>query len=408
MRLAAISMTAVLLSGCSWMGSGHAPGKAYQYNQGAYATSQAGHLGSQGSQNRCVIFSPVQPIPKGCHPSQVVMSGGASGNQAYNMGQATYATGGYGSHVSNAQHVQHQAGAQPRIRKPRLRGTMTFGTERSVAGTLVNPDAATFLYDPALYAEGFIDNSDPSQLVTTTYTSQVEGINAPDLSFQDIHQSPLALKGGVEYIMNPKFTVFANAGFTHATGANDASATVVATLLRNDSTQRLDPDTGAAIGAPVPNTRFIPNQNVANFTADFSDHRQYDLEVGARRYFDPIYKGQDVRTLTPFVGASVGLARVNEITFKTDQNQVFLEEAFENSNFTYYDVPTAGGVNTLYEADWLVNGALTAGMEYQLTPRTALAFETGLKAYQNRDFVSGASGDMNVVVPLTLRGSYNF
>ncbi len=407
MRLAAISMTAVLLSGCSWMGSGNAPGKAYHYNSGAYAGTNPGHIGARGGQNPCVIFSPVQPVPTGCHPSQVTLAGSQAGNQAYNMGQSSYATGGFGSHADSAYQVSSQSAPAPRIRKPKLRGTLSFGTERSVAGTLVNPDASTLFYDPSLYNEGFIDATDPTQLVTTTYTSAVEGVNAPDLSFQDIHQSPLSLKGGVEYIVNPKFTVFANAGFTHATGANDASATVIGTLLKETSTQMLDP-TGAPTGTPVVNTEFIPNQPVANFVADFSDHRQYDLEVGARKYFNPVYKGQDVRTLTPFVGASLGISRVNDITFKTEQNQLFLENAFEDNVYNYYDIPTTGGVNTLYEADWLVNGALTAGMEYQLTPRTALAFETGLKAYQNRDFVSGTSGDMNVVVPLTLRGSYNF
>lgn len=390
------------------MGGATAPGNTYQYNQGAYAGSTPGHMGAYGGQNPCVIFSPIQPVPTGCHPSQVTLSGTQSANQPYNMGQSSYATGGYGSHANSAHQVQNNLGGAPRTRKPKLRGTLSLGTERSVAGNLVTPDASSFLYDPTPFNEGFTDKSDPTQLVNTLYTSQVEGISSPALSFQDVHQSPVSVKGGVEYILSPKFTVFGNAGYTHATGANDASATVVATLLKTETTQQLDPDTGANIGGPVSNTLFIPNQNVANFQADFSEHRQYDLEVGGRRYFDPIYQDQGVRTLTPFVGASVGVSRVNEVTFKTDQNQVFLQQAFEDGNLTYYDVPTANQVNTLYESDWLVNGALTAGLEYQLTPRTALAFETGLKAYQNRSFVSGDSGDMNVVVPLTLRGSYNF
>lgn len=403
MRLVALSISTVLLSGCSWIGGMAGPGKAYQYKQNPYAHASAGHMGTRGGQNPCVIFSPVQPVPTGCHPSQVVVSG-QHGNVS---GQPSYTTGGYGSHAGNAQQVGQHSGKTGRMRKPRLRGTMSFGTERSIAGDLVNPDSGSFLYDPTPYNEGFTAAT-PDLLTTTTYTSAVEGISAPSLSFTDIHQSPLSLKGGVEYIVNPKFTVFANGGYTHATGANDASATVVATLLKTTTDQALDPVTGAALGAPVVNTQFIPNQEVSNFVADFSDHRQYDLELGARRYFSPVHAEQGYRTLTPFVGASVGLSRVNDITFKTDQNQLFLERAFENGEYAYYDVPTVGTVNTLYESDWLVNGALTAGLEYQLTPKTALAFETGIKAYQDRSFVSGESGDMNIAVPLTLRGSYNF
>lgn len=403
MRLVALSLSTVLLSGCSWLGGLGGSNNAYQYKQNPYAQGAPAHMGAQGGQNRCVIFSPVQPVPTGCHPSQVVVSG-QHGNVS---GQPSYATGGYGSHVGEAQRVAAHASDRRGLRKPKLRGTVSFGTETSVAGNLLTPNGSSFLYDPALFDEGYVNGT--ADLITTTqYTSAVENISAPALSFTDVHQSPLSLKGGVEYIVNPNFTLFANGGFTHASGANDASATVVATLLKTVTEQPLDPATGNPLGTPIVNTQFIPNQEVANLVADFSDHRQYDLELGARRYFAPISQEQGFRTLTPFVGASVGLSRVNDITFKSDQTQLFLERAFENGEFEYYDVPTAGDVNTLYESDWLVNGALTAGIEYQLTPKTALAFETGLKAYQDRSFVSGDSGDMNVVVPLTLRGSYNF
>jgi len=400
MRLAALSVSAILLSGCAWMGGAPGSGNAHSYGYGKAAPAQAGPMRGQ---NKCTIFSPVQPIPTGCHPSQVVLSG----QHSYTPNQPSYTTGGYGSHAESAYRVGQHAGPKGRIRKPTLRGTLSFGTEQSVAGTLLSPDTAGFLYNPALFEESVTTRTAES-ITTNEYSSVVEGISSPSLSFNDVHQSPLSIKAGAEYIVNPRFTLFANGGYTHATGANDASASVVARLTNTTTEQFLDPDTGAAVGLPTVNTTFIPNQEVANFVADFSDHRKFDLEVGARRYFNPIYKEQGYRTITPFVGAAVGLSHVNEITFKSQQNQLFLADAFENGNFSYYDVPTAGGVNTLYESDWLVNGALTAGLEWQLSPKTALAFESGLKAYQNRDFVSGDSGDMNVVVPLTLRGSYNF
>ncbi len=416
MRLVALSISAALMTGCSWPGGISGPGNAYQYSQGGYAQKShskhryagkaynlgaSGHVGAMSGQNPCTIFSPIQPIPAGCHPTQVNLNG------QNGSGQPTMATGGFGSHVQSAHRVGDYAGPKGRVRKPKLRGTMSFGTEQSVAGTLVAPDAAGYLYDPTAFAES-VTVGTPDLLTTTDYSAIVEGISSPSLSFNDIHQSPLSIKAGAEYIVNPRFTLFANGGYTHATGANDASATVVARLTKTVTEQALDPLTGAAVGAPIVNTEFIPNKEVANFVADFSEHRQFDLEVGARRYFDPIYKEQGYRTITPFIGAAVGLSHVNEINFKTKQNQLFLEDAFTNGTSNYYEVPTAGAVTKLYESDVLVNGALTAGLEWQLSPSTALAFESGLKAYQKRKFVSGDSGDMNVVVPLTLRGSYNF
>lgn len=400
MRLVALSVSALLMSGCSWLGGMPGPGKAHQYGYGKAAPAQMSY---QGGHNPCTIYSPVQPAPTGCHPSQVVLAG----QHSYTPNQPTYATGGYGSHADSAYRVGEYGGPAARIRKPKLRGTLSFGTESSVAGTLLAPDTAGLLYDPSLFQESVTVRS-PDRINTYDYSSVVEGISSPSLSFTDVHQSPLSIKAGAEYIMNPKFTLFANGGYTHATGANDASATVVASLTRTSTEQFIDPTTGNPIGMPTVNNTFIPNQEVANFVADFSDHRQFDLEVGARHYLKPIYKEQGYRTITPFVGAAVGLAHVNDITYKSQQNQLFLEEAYESGNFDYYDVPTTGGVTTLYESDWLVNGALTAGLEWQLSPKTALAFESGLKAYQERSFVSGDSGDMNVVVPLTLRGSYNF
>jgi len=143
MRLAALSVSVILLSGCSWLGGHHSPGKTYQYKQSshnAYANGAQGHFGARGGQNPCVIYSPVQPAPTGCHPSQVVLSG----QQGYQGSQPTYTTGGYGSHAGSAYKAGERGGA-PRLRKPKLRGTFSLGTERSIDGDLISPDASTFI-----------------------------------------------------------------------------------------------------------------------------------------------------------------------------------------------------------------------------------------------------------------------
>ena len=58
------------------------------------------------------------------------------------------------------------------------------------------------------------------------------------------------------------------------------------------------------------------------------------------------------------------------------------------------------------------------GAEWQLTPGFALAAETGVKIQGARDYadfvnaagetIEGPSGDANISIPLTLRGSINF
>ena len=62
----------------------------------------------------------------------------------------------------------------------------------------------------------------------------------------------------------------------------------------------------------------------------------------------------------------------------------------------------------LYDSQWVLSGGLQAGLEWQVTPGTALALETGLRVQGARDYSNGAKGDSRISVPLTLRGSFNF
>jgi len=47
-------------------------------------------------------------------------------------------------------------------------------------------------------------------------------------------------------------------------------------------------------------------------------------------------------------------------------------------------------------------------MEWQVTPKTALAFETGVRFEGGRENDNGDRGDDNIAIPVTIRGSYNF
>lgn len=98
MRLVACAFSAVLLSGCSWLGFGggsHGQQTNYAHNGAGYGanSSQYDYQTGRKQLGRCQITSPTQPIPQGCRPEQVTLAiGGGQGAQPYAQNQ--YATGG--------------------------------------------------------------------------------------------------------------------------------------------------------------------------------------------------------------------------------------------------------------------------------------------------------------------------
>ena len=451
MRLAVCTLSAVLLSGCSWLGGagnvfnggGQGQyGQSSQYNYGGRykARSQHGQHQFQAQQNPCQVFSPQAPIPQGCHPSQVTLGTAGGFSQTPNFGGGQYANQGFGSHAGVAH--QQSANYQPRkgkLRKPRFRGSLSLGLEKSISGSLLDFNDAVGIdpaasYNPQIFnqvtrsgrpqlgtagsettiintANGEVRDSNGVPIAPTRADildpNGLEPFNAPDISFDDIHSTPLRIAAGGEYILSPKTTLFANAGYTYVEGE---SATVSVSAIPYQLTSVQDFDAaGVAVGAPVETIIAGERQEVANFVYDFTDQRRIDLEVGARRYLNPIGKNQGYKTLTPFVGASVGASYYNDLSYDVVQTQAAFGEIF---------TPTAAGDTfeisgpdqrvELYDSQWVPSGQLNAGMEWQVTPKTALAFETGVRIEGARDYSNGVKGDTNIAIPVTIRGSYNF
>lgn len=463
MRLGSLTLSAtlsaVLLSGCSFIGGQPGPyknpfAKQKAANQGHYGQQ---HYGQAAAGQHCQISSPRQPIPRGCRPEQVTIGtapnmqhGGGYGAQGGfpqqpQFGQPQYADGAYGAALGQSPALAHHTG--PKKRKPKLRGFMSLGAERSVGGELIeygirdDLDPA-FAYNPQDYNEGFSNGSQASgNVTTTTYTANdqdaanifapnsFESSSRPAISFDDAWSTPASIKAGLEYIVNDNTTVFASGGYTYAEGNAGDVSSVTATLyeqtLSQDFIQDVDgagdpiPGSFSPNGAPAINIAYIPNQRIATFAYDFSDLERYDLEVGARRYLKPLVKSEGFRTVTPFVGASVGVSHVNAVEFTQSQTQTSYQRVFEGDteNLTY-SVPTTDTPTRLYDAQWLPQGQLNVGAEWQLTPSFALAAETGVRLQGGRDYadftnaagdlVEGRKGDMNISVPVTLRGSINF
>jgi len=463
MRLAVCTLSAVLLSGCSWLGGGgnvfngggqgyNAKSSQYDYGGRYKARAQHGQHQYQAQRDPCQIYSPQAPIPQGCHPSQVTLGTAGGFPQQPNFGGGQYTSQGYGSHAGVAN--QQAANYQPRknkLRKPRFRGSLSLGIESSNSGSLLDysqlPDLDPAInYDPTDYNEGSSEGSQAGgAIIDTLYTAIVEDISSPNISFDDVHSTPLSLKGGFEYILTPRTTIFANAGYTYSEGEEGNTVGITGELQRTITTNTFQtipgipanpgspavpatptspavPAVPATTGTPdtfmlvdsIPNTSFIPNQAIANYSYDFTDLERIDLEVGARHYFNPIVKSQGYKTLTPFVGASVGASRFNAVSFDVEQNQLFYQRAFENGENEFYqvipaDIPAGGSRVDLYDSQWVPTGQLNAGMEWQVTPKTALAFETGVRIEGARKYrETGERGDNNIAIPLTIRGSYNF
>ena len=447
MRLAVCALSAVLLSGCSWIGGGFGGGQGQGFNgPSAQYNAAAGRYNggvNAGRVDPCAIYSPQQPVPYGCDPADVTLatSGGFPQKPDFSNGYAQ-ATGGYGSHVD----VAHKQSAfyEPKgeRRKPRWRGSFGLGFEKTVTGTLfdVAQDGALIPstnYNPQEFNEGFVTGSEASGTVTTTIftandqfsnfpagetvadgvlvDNRFESISNPDLAFGDVHSTPLYLKAGGEFILSPKATLFGNVGYAYAEGETLTGATVDGTLYRRVETQDFIPDAvnpGAFIanGAPNIGVSFIPNQQIATFEYDFSNSQRIDLEAGARYYFDPIVRDQGHKTLTPFVSASGGASYYNGVDVNVTQEQTFYQSTFEANNGTIdtYDVTSGTASVELYDSQWVPSGQINAGMEWQVTPKTALAFEAGLRFEGERELTNGNKGDTRISIPFGIRGSYNF
>lgn len=296
MRLASVSasvaLSAVLLSGCSFI-----TGKPGSY-QNPFAKQKAASHGqyAYGAQakaaQRCQIYSPQQRPPQGCRPDQVTLAVGPQGPygqaqhhstngfpQQPNYGQPQYASGAYGTAVgqAGAQSAQYKSG--PKLKKPKLRGSLSLGVEKSVSGNLIDqalfPIAPVGLYNPQDFNEGFVEGADATgDQVITTYTANqqtangnyfapntYDSISSPDISLDDAWSTPVRLSGGLEYIANKRTTFFANGGYTQAEGNSGTGATVEATLYRvtEAGTYDFNPAIPGSAAVPaIPGTPEIP------------------------------------------------------------------------------------------------------------------------------------------------------
>jgi hypothetical protein len=446
MRLAGLALSAALLSGCSYAGGVPSFGNLF-------SGAQSGSYGGPSATERCRIPYRQAPLPRGCHPSQVTVGtphgatgpAGAYGRHAGGFPQTPqfgqpsyskpqYATGNYGSHASGNAHTALHRGATPaKSSRPRFRGSLDLGVETGVSGDILNnakfPTTPFAAYDPSAFDEARSEGSvaegqtdDHRYYVNSRLQNTPDPwdtLSAPDISFADAWSAPTSIGIGGEYILSDKTTIFARAAYTTSEGTSGGATTIEGTAFK-ETTSRFYDDDGILTDISV-GTEFITEVPVTEISYDFSDLNRLDLEAGARFYTNPIAGQGTGRTVTPFFGASGGMSRYNAVHYTLDQRQLSYTSVFEEDERAYYDLDVPGGFDVdnnaatpgvsrvdLYDSQWVLSGGLQAGLEWQVTPGTALALETGLRVQGARDYSNGAKGDSRISVPLTLRGSFNF
>ncbi len=425
MRLVGIVTASALLSGCSYLG-GFGFGKKS-------ASHYSSHVGPAyaSSFDPCQIPHAQAPIPQGCHPSQVSLSTAGGFPQQPQFGAPQVATQHYGSHAGAKAHAPVLHASQgPKMRKPRFRGALDMGVEKSYRGNILDPNIAGTPspfdgYDASNYNEGAISGSVASgQIVLTDWSTSSRPRTTdgafderlqPPIAFDDAWSVPATIGLSGEYVLTDKATLFGRVGYAASEGASGTVAIQQATVYQDNTIETYE--AGVLTGISNGGTFFRPNTEIARVSYDFSDMNRLDLEAGGRVYFDPVAGRTTGQTITPFVGLSGGASRYNAVSYKQDIDQLFYSSAISadgvsstDEQLRYYDLDNTGpqGAIEVYDAQWVPTGRLAAGLEWQVTPKTALAFETGVRVEAARDYANGAKGDTNVTVPFTLRGSFNF
>ena len=417
MRLAICALSAVLLSGCSWLPWGGNGGWGAQSQSIRYqGQSQGQYQGRTVQQNaiaRCQVQAPTQPIPYGCDPASVTLATSGTGQSRasynqfpqqpqfgaqYNPGQ--YTTGQYGNHVDVANQQGANYKGQKRLRKPKLRGSLGLGFEDSINGDNLSSEQILGIsqnFFPNTLNAATLGSVASGQTIDQSVDFLSQDITAPSISIGDTHRTPLNIHGGVEYIFSPRTTAFLNAGYNYSNGESETFVAVDGTADITTTTTSFDP--AGAVTGTTSTTSFAPPVT-AQLGFDFSNLNRVDLEGGVRHYFNPIWADKTRTTITPFVSASGGASRINEQSVEVSIQGL----TGVPGNI---DIPDTQDV-ILSESQWVPSATGLVGVEWQATPKTAIAFETGLRFEGRRDLIDGFETGRNLSIPVRIRGSYNF
>ena len=129
----------------------------------------------------------------------------------------------------------------------------------------------------------------------------------------------------------------------------------------------------------------------APITGQFSDLEQYTVEGGFRKYAGGL--GNRVVGLRPYVGATAGFVRTNDVDFSQTS------DAFAGGT-------GATETGQFIDGGWSPTASGVIGAEYQVGARTAIGVETGIRWSDNLD--TNLPSQDRWQVPVKLRGRVSF
>jgi len=435
MRLAVCALSAVLLSGCSWLGIGGQQNAGFNLGHGGAYGAGCGPTQQGFAQQGFVQQGFASQA--GCAPGQggyAVQQGAFGGQQGF--GGQQFAGQGFGQGFGGQQFASF--GGQQ---------VAGFGGQQFAGQDFTQGSVAT-LGSAAPYGTGV---GNPYGNVVGTQLSNGQFVNGA--AVQNVVGAPIyqaqpylagccgpqlrgpakALPWGLEAGIGTSFGIggdifggrpeFSSTGFGAAEGFDAAGNLVLSqtqfvsgqpSVSFNEAfdealeydvalTRDIGPSTtvlgrasyteangqtvplGAAFDTSIPgSTAATPSPILASF----SDFEQIKLEAGVRQYFGGLNNG--ITGLRPYVGVTGGAAYNNDIDV-TQTSAAF----------------TGGPITTEFaDSGWNPTASGLVGAEWQVGGRTALGVETGIRWQDNLDTVTPSEDRWSV--PVRLRGRVSF
>lgn len=452
MRLAVCALSAVVLSGCSWLGSGGHQAN-YGYADGAYGVdctgpqgygytasyaaqgcapannyggANAGFTGAYGQTQYAQAgygqagygqagYGQAQYAQAGYDQTQYAQAGyGQSANAQ--AGYGGYAQPGYSQQGGYAQQGSYEQGAygQAGYGQGSAYGQNVVGTQYSdgqyVNGAPVQTIQGAPIYVPQPYAAGgaCCGYQQPVRAasVCCDYQTELRGGSAA---------LPFGLEAGIGTSFDIDGNIFpgkdpgpASGEFGVPSPGRDISA--VPAISYKDAfengvsydiatTYDISPSTTVlarvgyteAEGKDFDLGTATENGVTAPVTGRMSDLEQYTIEGGIRKYVGGLNNGYT--GLRPYIGVSGGFTHTNDVSV-TQTSQAFNGGTGASETQQYI------------EGGWNPTAAGVIGAEYQVGARTAIGVETGIRWTDDLD--TNVQSDDRWQVPVKLRGRVSF
>ena len=447
MRLAACALSAVLLSGCSWLGSGGSYSDSYGYEQSgmyggagcmpgapnaAYGNTSYGYSAGQG----CAPGAGYNVAHGGSGAYGAGMAGagmggtglrGQYGVNAYGtglQGSGMYGAGGAGMYGAGAGGTgMYGAGAGGTGMYGAGAGTgmygMGAGTGMYGAGSTAYGTGVTTLGSAAPYGSAVAGGNVRTVQGAPIYVAQPypayyaagqQYAGGYNYAYSGGGYGGNALPFGLELGFGQDFHLDGDifpgevskpfAGGSGTGTVSDIAAVGYDDAWDNaksvDATATYDVNQNTTLLGRVGYSKADGGNQIAVGTitdsgitetlyAEFSDLEQYTVEGGVRHYMGA------PRGMRPYVGATAGFTHTDDVIL-TQSSETFVDPALFQQ--TYVDggwSPTASGV---------------IGAEWAVGNRTALGVETGIRWTDDLD--SNFKSDSRLSVPVRLRGRVSF